>query len=136
MRIQRFAQLLLAVVAGHATLILTITLVQEGMFGGVRFQTTPLVPLLFAGILTTLCAVAGGMVAARICGKPFFPPAIVMCVLVIAETIYLISTGRLDGPLWFDVMAAGSLVVGILAGALWISRQKSDVRMANKALSS
>lgn len=115
--IKRFAMFLLATVVGYAAMVILITVVQELIFGGVSYQTTPLLQLLAAGFLTTLSAVVGGAVAASIFGKPWFPPALVMCGLVVLETTYMILANRLPGPLWFDIMAAGSLVFGILVGA-------------------
>ena len=67
-------------------------------------------------------AVVGGAVAARIYGAPWFPPALCLCGLVVLETSYMILSNRLDGPLWFDVLAAGSLLVGLLFGAYCIQR--------------
>ncbi len=124
--IGRIGKFLLAVVAGYATMFLLILAVQEGMFGGVSFYTTAVPQLLLAGALTTASAVAGGAVAAWSFGRPFFPPAFAMCGLVVLETTYMILAGRLEGPLWFDVTAAGSLLFGILLGALVIQRRKPD----------
>ena len=123
---QRVKVFLLAVVAGHATLILLITVVQEGIFGGVSYYTTPLPQLLVAGVLTTAGAVAGGAVAAWFFGKPYFPPALAMCGLIVLETTYMILSNRAEGPLWFDIMPAVSLLIGILLGAYAVQqlRQK------------
>ncbi|MEE9534428.1 MAG: hypothetical protein V3W06_08405, partial [Acidimicrobiia bacterium] len=49
----------------------------------------------------------------------------VMAGLVVVETTVLLSTGGLSGPLWFDLLAALSLVIGILLGAALFSRLKS-----------
>jgi hypothetical protein len=37
--------------------------------------------------------------------------------LVVLETTALLATGRVSGPLWFDILAAVSLIVAILVGA-------------------
>ena len=105
-------------------MFLLIVLVQEGMFGGVTYSKTPLPQLLVAGFLTSGSAVAGGAVAVWCFGKPFFPPAIAICGLVVLETTYMIGAQRLDGPVWFDVMAAGSLLIGLMLGAFVIQRRK------------
>ena len=76
---QRIGLFLLALIAGYAVMIIGIFGAQEGMFGGVTYQDTPLPQLVIAGILTTISAVVGGIVAAWIFGKPFFPPALGMC---------------------------------------------------------
>jgi hypothetical protein len=124
--IRRIGMFFLAVVAGYATMILFITVVQEGMFGGVTYQTSPLPQLLVAGGLTLASAAVGGVVAARIFGKPFFPPALIICGLVVLESTYMISAGRMPGPIWFDVMASGSLLFGILLGAFVVQRWKPN----------
>lgn len=133
--IKRIGWFLLALIAGYAAMNIGIFGVQEGLFGGVTFQETPLPQLLIAGLLTTACAVLGGAVAASIFRKPFFPPALGMCGLVIAESTYMIGSGRMPGPLWFDVMAATSLVFGILLGAfLFQMWEKRPVAKARKSL--
>lgn len=115
--IKRIAIYLLAVLAGYIVMVLLITVVQELIFGGVSYQTTPMPQLLIVGVLTAFSAVAGGAVAAKIFGNPWYTPALAMCGLIILETTYMTSAGKLDGPLWFDIAAASSLVVGILVGA-------------------
>ena len=67
-------------------------------------------------------AVAGGAVAARVFGKPWFLPALTLCALVVLETTYMTLASRLEGPLWFDIMAAGSLLFGISLGAYAVQR--------------
>lgn len=115
--IKRTGTFLLALLAGYAAMVVLITVVQEWMFGGVSYHTTALPQLLIAGGLTALSAMAGGAVAAWIFGQPWFPPPLAMCGLVVLETTYMISANKLEGPTWFDVMAASSLIVGILLGA-------------------
>jgi hypothetical protein len=40
-----------------------------------------------------------------------------MILAVCAETIFLYSTHKVDGPLWFEGGAGIALVVGVLVGA-------------------
>jgi len=120
--IKRVAMFLLAVVAGYVTLVLLTVVVQEGMFGGVSYSKTSLPLILVAGVLTTACSAAGGAVAAWIFGKPWFPPALAMCGLVVLETTYVMLTDGVEGPLWFDIMGPGSHVIGILLGSYAIRR--------------
>lgn len=123
--LKRAGLLLVSLVVGYGTMVILITLVQEGLFGGVSYSSTPLPQLAVAGLLTVGSAVVGGAVAARIFGPPWFPPAGLMCGLVTLETSYLIKTGVLTDPLWFDVSAGISLVVGILVGA-YVTRKWQD----------
>ena len=120
---RRVGFFLLALVAGYAAMIVGIFIAQEALFGGVTYQETPLPQLLIAGALTTASAAIGGAVAAMIFGKPFYPPCLAMSFLVVAESVYMVSTGQMPGPVWFDATASASLVVGILFGAFVISRR-------------
>lgn len=107
---------LLAVLIGYPLMGLLITIVQEWIFGGVDYWESSLGVLLLAGLGTFLSAVAAGWVAARLVAFKNLYPHLLMCVLVAVETTWLIRTGRTHSPLWFDVVAAGSLVAGILLG--------------------
>ncbi len=120
--IKRVVMFLLAVVAGYVTLVLLTVVIQEGMFGGVSYSKTPLPLLLLAGVLTTACSAAGGAVAAWIFAKPWFPPALAMCGLVVLETTYVTLTDGVEGPLWFNIMGPGSHLIGIPLGAYAIRR--------------
>jgi len=114
--IQRIGMFLLSVVVGYFTMFFLILASQEGLFGTVSFYNTPLPQLTVSGLLTSASAVVGGIVAASIFGKPHFPPVIAIGMLVVAESTFMISAGRLEGPVWFDIMAAGSLLVGLALG--------------------
>ena len=103
-------------VCGYAIMVVLITLVQETWFGGVSFGTTPPLKLALAGLFTCVAAGIGGALATAIGGSGR-TPCLLMCGLVVVETTVLISTGRVPGPLWFDLISAGSLLVAILIGA-------------------
>lgn len=113
----KILRLLAAVVAGYATMVIGITLVQETWFGGVGWYESPMGELAVAGFFTFLAAVAGGFVGTLVAGGKTRVVGQVMCLLVVTETTLLTIQGTLDGPLWFDILAAGSLLVGILLGA-------------------
>ena len=53
--------------------------------------------------------------------------------VVVLETTVLVTTGRVSGPLWFDLMGAGSLIVSILVGAEVILRVGSSRRGSQEA---
>ena len=98
-------------------MVLLITLVQENLFGGVSFTKSGASILLMSGALTFAAAVLGGLVAGWIArGFPMLP-AVILAAEVPVETTYLIVNGKTIDPAWFDIMAASSLVVGILLGA-------------------
>ena len=105
------------IVLGYTIMVVLITLVQETWFGGVSVSKSSIGVLVAAGLLTSLAA-AIGSVAATAIARPFGRmAAIVMACVVVVETTVLVATGRVSGPLWFDLMAAGSLIVSILVGA-------------------
>jgi hypothetical protein len=54
-----------------------------------------------------------------------------MCCWVAIETTALIVTGKLPGPLWFDLAGALSLIVAILLGAELYLRWTSRARVAS-----
>ena len=102
---------------GYGIMVVLITLVQETWFGGVSLGKSSLGVLVAAGILTSVAAAIGSITATAI-ARPFgrIAPVVMACVVVV-ETTVLVTTGRVSGPLWFDVMAAGSLIASILVGA-------------------
>lgn len=107
-------------VTGYVVMVLLITLVQEVIFGGVGYYESPAAELIGAGLLTVGCAVVGGWTAAAIAGHRPWLVAAIMSLLVATETTALVVTGKVGGPLWFDVLAALSLMAGLFAGA-WLS---------------
>jgi hypothetical protein len=94
-----------------------ITLVQEGWFGGVGWGKTPLGVLAIAGFFTCVAAALGAVAATAIARPTGRVAAAIMSCLVVIETSTLIVTGKVVGPLWFDLLAAASLIVAILLGA-------------------
>ncbi|HEX5708147.1 MAG TPA: hypothetical protein VFX96_12670 [Pyrinomonadaceae bacterium] len=128
-KILRALRSVAAVMVGYVTMVVLITLVQETLFGGVSLQKSSPGVLVAAGAGTFLAAVVGGAVAGLIAPARPQLHALAMCVMVVIETSYLVATGRVGGPLWFDLMAAGSLVVGIILGASLVAlrRQRAKV---------
>lgn len=116
-----------AVVTGYAVMVVLITLVQETWFGGVGWGTTPLGILAVAGFFTAISAAVGAVTATAIARPSGRIPAIVMSCLVVIETTALFLTGKVSGPVWFDVLAAASLIVAILVGAELFLRLSDSV---------
>ena len=107
-------------------MVVGITLVQDVWFGGVSYDTSSFSVLFVAGVFTFLSAASGGVLATLVAGKARRIAAVVMSGLVVAETTVLISTGDVAGPLWFDLLASGSLIVGILLGAEIVLRCRAS----------
>lgn len=53
---RRAIRTLLAVVARYALMVVMITLVQKGLYGGVSYAGSTMGVLISAGLLTVLCA--------------------------------------------------------------------------------
>ena len=112
---KRFLRTLIAVVIGYALMGGLITLVQETWFGGVGWDETPFGELSVAGFFSCVGSAVGAVVATAIAANGRIP-ALIMSGLVVLETTWLVTSGRADGPLWFDALAASSLIVAILTG--------------------
>jgi hypothetical protein len=111
---------LLGAIAGYVTLALTSTLVQEVWLGGVSYRDSERLVLALAGVVTPLCAFAGGLAGALLAGRSRWLAAAILCGLIIVETTYLYTTRRVDGPLWFEAGAAAALIAAVCA-ATWLS---------------
>lgn len=119
----------IAIVLGYASMGLFITAVQEWTFHGVSYHKSSLLVLGLAGLGTFLSAIAGGWIAFKVNSSQTKIANYVMCVLVVCETTWLIASGRADGPLWFDILAALSLIAGILLGGNlhWFSKSEQSL---------
>ncbi|MDA1264566.1 MAG: hypothetical protein O2816_05750 [Planctomycetota bacterium] len=120
------------IVAGHAAMVIGITLAQEVAFGGVSYTDSSLPVLAGAGAGTIASALLGGWIASRIAG---LPANVVQVILVALETSWLIQSDKFHDPLWFDLLAGLSLVVGILLGG-WIQRTRAQSIQRSSMVSS
>jgi len=115
----KMLRIILSAILGYLSMGALITVVQEGIFGGVSYYDSSLLVLGIAGAGTVLSGTIGAYIASWVAKNGRLPSGI-MAVLVMIETVYLLSTGILSGPLWFELLAAASLVGGILLGGmLW-----------------
>ncbi len=128
----KLIRVVLGIVCGHGLLALLITLVQENWFGGVGWYESPIGELLLAGFLSCVAAGIGGAVATAISRPTRRLAAMIMSSLIVIETTALIITGKADGPLWFDFVAATSLIVAILLGAEMVLRLGARQRLAER----
>lgn len=113
----RITRTVVGLVFGYALMVVLITLAQEVWLGGISWNGSSLGVLFVGGTLTCLAGGAGGLFASAIEGNSGRIASSIMALLVVTETAYLVAIGKLDGPLWFDVVAAGSLIAAILLGA-------------------
>lgn len=105
-------------VVGYVLLVLLSTVVQEVWLGGVSYRTASLELLLLAGTFTSMGAGVAGFATAAIAGRRVFAHTLPICLAIATETTVLYRTGRVDGPLWFEALAAAGLIGGVILGAL------------------
>lgn len=119
-------RIVVGVVAGYALMVALITLVQEVWLGGIAWNKTPPGILMIGGLLTCVAGAIGAAAATAIAKPSGLVAARIMAGVVVLETTVLIATGRLTGPLWFDLVSSASLIVAILlGGALLVRRFRS-----------
>lgn len=118
---------------GYAVMVVLITLVQETWFGGVSLSKSSVGVLVAAGLLTSCAAAVGSILATAIARPLGRVAAVAMACVVVLETTVLVTTGRVSGPLWFDLAGAGSLIVSILVGAEVLLRLGSSPRATHAA---
>jgi hypothetical protein len=106
--------IMLAVISGYVSMGFLITVVQEWIFGGVSYNKSSLIVLAVAGFGTFLSAILGGWLAYFINSYSTKLSNMIMCGMVIVETTWILNTFKADSPIWFDVLAALSLIIGIL----------------------
>ena len=113
---KQIAFMILAAVLGEITLILLTTVAQELLFRGIDYYTSPITDIIFGGLATFLAAVLAGLVAALIVKGRSFIPHILISIIIAIETGYLIISGALGGPIWFDIGSGLALILGIWTG--------------------
>ena len=96
------------------------TLVQETWLHGVSYHKSSLRDLILAGTFTPACGVLGGLVAGIVGRAAPLTHGLSLSAIIGAETIYLITTHRVDGPVWFEA-SAGAALSGAAALGSWIA---------------
>jgi hypothetical protein len=109
-------QIILAAVPGEFALIILTTVAQEVLFNGIDSNTSPKFDLVLGGMATFIAAVLAGLLASIIVKGNSLTPHWIISVLILIEMTYLITTGVLTGPLWFEILSGFSLIVGVMAG--------------------
>lgn len=108
--------ILLAVIVGEIALVLLITFVQEGIFGGISLTYSPWHHIILGGGGTFLAAATAGYLTRWIYPRSYVP-VLILSILVVLETTWLISNQKTIDPLWFDMIAGSSLIVGMFLGS-------------------
>ena len=111
-----FKYVILAIVLGEISLVLLTTIAQEVLYDGISFATSSNNDIIFGGLATFLAAIIAGIVAAAITKANTRVPPSIISILVLAEMTYLMISGKLTNPIWFDVLSGLSLILGIWLG--------------------
>lgn len=123
----RWLRLIAAVLIGEISLVIGTTIAQEVLFNGIRFTTSSWFTILVGGLATFLAAVGAGWVARWVAGTAQKVVPVVISLIIVTETSYLISRQLSGDPVWFDVLAGLSLVVGVWLGFYSVSPKKDKV---------
>jgi hypothetical protein len=110
-----------AVAIGYAVMVAGAWFGQESVFPGTEYGS-PVLELLTVGVLTSVLAGMGGVVTAILAPSRPYLHLLPMAVLISIETVLLYVTGRVTGPLWFELLAGASLITGTAIGA-WVALQ-------------
>lgn len=113
---KKIFRIVLAIIGGEIALIIFATMAQEVLFNGISYTTSSFSEIVFGGLATFIAAILAGVVARLIIhGKINLVPWGIS-VLIILEMTYLIITGKTGDPIWFDILAGGSLIAGVWLG--------------------
>lgn len=120
------------IVIGYLIFVFGAWIIQEAILGGVSYHDD-LTTIALAGVLTPMAAAVGAIVTVSIAARHPWLHLIPMFALIAAETTYLYTQGRVDGPLWFETAAGASLIAGGMMGAvLWqlLLKRRSVARVS------
>jgi hypothetical protein len=110
-----------AIVIGYAVMVAGAWFGQESVFPGTEYGS-PVLEVLTVGVLTSVLAGMGGVVTAILAPSRPYLHLLPMAVLISIETVLLYVSGRVTGPLWFELLAGASLIAGTVIGA-WVALQ-------------
>lgn len=116
---KKWGLIILAAVIGEIALVLLTTVAQEVLYDGINYYTSSPSDLIFGGLATLMAAVLAGMIASAIVRGQNYWPQVIISVIIITEMTYLMASGVLTSPIWFDTMAGLSLLLGIWLGRLF-----------------
>ena len=107
-----------APILGYATIVIGALVFQDAIFGRVTHESSLAAIVIGGGLTAVACVLAGYVVAIVAPKQPIWHAAPLVLWLGI-ETTLLHLEG--NSPLWFDVMAGGSNIVGVIIGVyIWL----------------
>ena len=117
-------KIILATVVGEIILIILTTVAQEVLVDGVSLNTSSNPDLIIGGIATLFAGAIAGAVATLIVGNNDKLPVLIICILIVVESTYLIASGKVSSPIWFDILSAIALIASVSIGYYIVSRVK------------
>jgi len=117
-------KIILATVVGEIILIILTTVAQEVLVDGVSLNTSSNPDLIIGGIATLVAGAIAGAVATLIVGNNDKLPVLIICILIVVESTYLIASGKVSSPIWFDILSAIALIASVSIGYYIVSRVK------------
>jgi hypothetical protein len=115
MNLSKILRITLSIIIGEVALVLATTLAQEVLFDGIGLSSPPS-ELLFGGVATFVAAIIAGIAARFSLNQQSFIIPISMSILIATEMTYLILANRTNDPVWFDILAGSSLIIGVWIG--------------------
>ncbi len=114
---------LVSIILAYLIIVVFSVIFQDALFGGLKYPESPWHHLLIGGTGTVVGAILGGYVMSLVTKGQYQIPAILINIWILVEAVYLSTSGVSTSPLWFDLLAASSLVVGIWFGCVIRTRQ-------------
>lgn len=121
----KYLRIGLAILQGEVALIILATVAQEVLFDGINYVKSSKTELLLGGFATFIAAILSGFVARLVIKNSNYIVPLGISLLITAETTYLITAGKTGDPLFADMLAGLSLIVGIWIGFYW--NEKRDI---------
>ena len=127
MKTKQIIRVTAAILVGEIALIILATVAQEVLFNGITYNASSNFELMFGGLATFIAAILSGFVARLVSKTYHIAVPIGISILITAEMTYLITINQTKDPIWFDVVAGISLIVGI-----WIGYSIKDFKNKNR----
>ncbi len=112
-----FFRMLLALVVGALVLIVGTAVLELVLWRGITYYSASGPLLLTNGLGLFLIAFTGGYITFGIVQRKSELPIALLSLLVVLKSFWFINSGYSFGPIWFEVMTAINLTLG-----LWIGR--------------
>jgi hypothetical protein len=113
---KKIFRIVLVIIGGEIALIIFATIAQEVLFKGISYTSSSLSQIVFGGLATFIAAILAGVVARLIIHSKINLVPLGISVLITLEMTYLIVTDKTGDPIWFDILAGGSLIAGVWLG--------------------